>query len=491
MMGAMQTISRRHGQPWAVPNRHLRHHTRARPMRLTFLFGFAVVSLIPLAARSQTQTPPNEPGTRVSMATFLQPPEPKPLHNEGELLPAPVPAARGAAGLSLSDLEQMALQNNPTLSEAQARVQAAHGIWRQVGLYPNPVAGYSAGEIGNDGAAGQQGGFVGQKFVTAGKLRLNREMASQEIVRLEQELAAQQFRVLSDVRTNFYSVLVAQRTIELAERLVKIAEQGVQAAEALLEAKEGSRVDLLQARVEGNTTKILLENARNRHQGAWRRLAAVAGMPDVNPEQLAGDVEDIEAPLRWEDALSRVLSDSPELAAAAAEVQAARWTTERARVEWVPNVGVQATLQHDNSSGYDIAGMQVTLPLPLFNRNQGNIIAADAQLIAAQRNVERVRLSLQNRLAEVFRRYANAGQQVEKYRGTILPDAKETLDLVASGYQQGEFSYLNLLTAQRTYFQSNLAYLESLLQLKSAQVQIEGLLLSNSLNGSSGQQGRP
>lgn len=385
----------------------------------------------------------------------------------------------------------MALQNNPTLSQAQARVQAARGIWQQVGLYPNPVAGYSGGEMGNEGAAGQQGGFVGQEFVTGGKLRLNRQVACQEIIRLQRELAAQQFRVLTDVRTSFYDVLVAQRTVELTERLVKIAEEGVQAAEALLKAKEASRVDLLQARVEGNTARILLENARNRHQGAWRRLAAVVGMPDMTPEQLAGNVEDVGLPLRWEDALSRVLSESPEVAAASAEVGMARWTTQRARVEWVPNVGVQATVQHDNASGDDITGVQVALPLPLFNRNQGNIVAADAQLIAAQRNVERVRLNLQNRLAEVFRRYANAGQQVEKYRGTILPDAKETLDLVASGYQQGEFSYLNLLTAQRTYFQSNLAYLEALLQLKSAHAQIDGLLLNESLNGSSEQRGKP
>jgi len=68
---------------------------------------------------------------------------------------------------------------------------------------------------------------------------------------------------------------------------------------------------------------------------------------------------------------------------------------------------------------------------------------------------------------------------------------KETLDLVTAGYQQGEFSYLNLLTAQRTFFQSNLAYLESLLRSKSTQVQIEGLLLKQSLNGSASQRGTP
>ena len=118
-------------------------------------------------------------------------------------------------------------------------------------------------------------------------------------------------------------------------------------------------------------------------------------------------------------------------------------------------------------------------------------MAADAQLVAAERSVERVGLSLQNRLADVFRRYDNARQQVEKYASDILPSAKETLDLVTAGYQQGEFSYLNLLTAQRTYFQSNLAYLESLLELRSAKAQIEGLLLSGSLDGSGQQPQNP
>jgi outer membrane protein, heavy metal efflux system len=449
-------------------------------MRVLLPLGVAVISLIPLVARSQDRPPPDGPEARPSMPRLVQLPAPGPP-SEGELLLAPGPISRQPAGLSLSDLEQMAVQNNPTLPQAQARVQAARGIWQQVGLYPNPVIGYAGEEMGNEGSVGQQGGLVSQQFITAGKLRLNRQVACQEIIRLEQEFAAQQYRVLTDVRTNFYAVLIAQRAVELTEQLVKLAEQGVQVAEALLKAKEGSRVDLLQARVERNTTAILLKNAQNRQQGAWRKLVAVVGIPEMESQQLAGNVDDVGVALPWEDALAHVLSESPELTAAAAEVQAARWSLRRAQVEWVPNVGTQATVQHGNFTGDDFAGVQVTIPLPLFNRNQGNIAAANSQLVGALRNVERIRLSLQNRLAEVFRRYANAVQQVERYRETILPDAKETLALVASGYQQGEFSYLNLLTAQRTYFRSNLAYLESLLQLRSAQVEIEGLLLSGSL----------
>ncbi|MCL4202634.1 MAG: TolC family protein [Pirellulaceae bacterium] len=74
----------------------------------------------------------------------------------------------------------------------------------------------------------------------------------------------------------------------------------------------------------------------------------------------------------------------------------------------------QASVLHNNSSGDDVAGVQVSLPLPLFNRNQGNIVAANFRLVAAQQNTERIRLDFQNRLAAVYRRYANARQQVEK-----------------------------------------------------------------------------
>lgn len=439
-------------------------------MRVTHIITFACLSLMAATARAQPPAPTGESSAQGSAT-------------HSELLPTPHSLPGDDAGMTLADLQQLALQNNPTWAQAQARVQAAWGKWEQVGLYPNPVAGYSGGEMGNEGATGQHGGFIGQELVTGGKLGLNRAVVSQEIARLEQELAAQQLRIVTDVELAFYQVLVAQRTMELADQLGKLAEQGLQAAEALLKAKEASRVDLLQARVERNTARILLANAQNRHRAAWRRLTAIVGIPDMAVQQLAGDVEAGETRLEWEEAVSRLLSESPELRAAMAEVQAAQWAAERARVEWVPNIEVQASIQHDNATGDDITGVQVALPLPLFNKNQGNILAADARVVAARRNVDRIRLALQNRLADVYRQYTDAAAQVEKYRAAILPDAKETLDLVASGYRQGEFGYLELLTAQRTYFQSSLAYLEALLELKTARARIDGLLLGDSLSG--------
>jgi outer membrane protein TolC len=238
-------------------------------MRLTHIAVAAVVGMITVTARSQTFPPANGPTARVSMAQLAQPPQPGPP-NDSELLPAPEPGARQGLGLTLADLEQMAVQNNPTLSQARAAVQAARGVWQQVGLHPNPVAGYAAEEMGDEGTAGKQGGFIGQEFVTAGKLRLNRQVACQEVIRLEQELAAQQFRVLTDVRTAFYDVLVAQRTLELADRLVKIAEEGVQAAEALLKAGWTSCKLGWRQTPRGSCSKTP-KTAISEHGGDWPR----------------------------------------------------------------------------------------------------------------------------------------------------------------------------------------------------------------------------
>ena len=104
--------------------------------------------------------------------------------------------------------------------------------------------------------------------------------------------------------------------------------------------------------------------------------------------------------------------------------------------------------------------------------------------MAAQNEVQRVQLDLQQRLAAVFEQYATARYQVEKYSRDILPNAQESLKLANQGYQQGEYSYLFLLTAQRTYFQTNLTYLDALRELRAAATAIEGNLLSDSLQAS-------
>jgi outer membrane protein, heavy metal efflux system len=451
-------------------------------MRVNWYVAIAFVGLMPTMSMAQYAKPPDIISGRHDVA-FV----PKlnvagmPLAGQPEPVAAPVPEPESTPGMTICQLEEIATSCNPTLVQAAARVQAARGQYVQVGLYPNPVIGYQGNEINDERRAGQQGGFIGQEVVTAGKLRLNRDVASQEICQAEFAWETQRLRVMTDVRRGFYDVLVAQRALELTEHLVRIGEEGVKSSEALMKAKEVARTDVLLARIEADSAKILLEKANNRYAAAWRCLAAVVGNPMMQPTPLAGNLQDGMVQLGWDETLNRLLTGSPQLAGARAGVARAQAALSRECAGRYPNIALQAGVQYDNATRDAIAGVQVGIPLPLYNRNQGNIYKAQAELTAAERDVERVQLSLQQRLALVFEQYATALRQVEKYNGDILPNAQESLKLVSSGYRQGEFSYLVLLTAQRTYFQTNLAYLDALRDLRTSCVAIEGYLLGDNL----------
>jgi outer membrane protein, heavy metal efflux system len=396
--------------------------------------------------------------------------------------PAAMPAAPPALGLD--QLEALAMSHNPTLAQASARVSSMHGNWVQQGLYPNPRLAYKADEIGDDNRAGFQGFSVAQEIVTKGKLGLAQNVASQQVQQAQQEYAAQEWRVRNDVKLRFYEVLLAQRALLLNQEMEKVSGVAVDAANNLFRANQVGRSDVLQARVESDTVQLQTVKARNAHESAWRRLAAVIGMPDLPAQPLAGDLRQDIADSTWDEAWARLFSSSPELSAAQAKVCAAQWAVRKACADRCPNWDVESGYSHDNATGFDTGGITVSVPVPLFNRNQGAIRQANADLQAAQAEVDRVALDLRTRLAAMFERYMNAREFVNRYERDILPNAKESVDLASSRYQAGESNFTALLVAQRTYLQTQITYLDSLRELRETSVLIDGLLLSDSLAGS-------
>jgi outer membrane protein, heavy metal efflux system len=448
-----------------------------------WIVGIALIGLLPSLSAAQQPglpVPPDQAGGDPRIAAEGQA---APLPPAGQPQPSPPGEPPAPVGMTLAELEEMAIKCNPTVAQAAQRVEAARGRWVQVGLYPNPVAGYIGAEIGNEGQGGQQGSFVGQEIVTAGKLRLSRSVAEQEIRQAEWVWQSQQQRVLTDVRRSFYDVVVAQRKMELTEQLLRVGEEGVQSTKALMKAKEVARADTLQAHIEAESARVLLERAKNQHAAAWRNLAAVVGNANMPPQRLAGEAWDGLSVLTWEDTYNRLLAESPQLAAARAGVARAQAAVSRECAQRVPNIDLQMAVQYDNATKDTFATVQAGVPMPIFNRNQGNIRKAQAELMAAQNEVQRVQLDLQQRLAAVFEQYATARYQAEKYSQDILPSAQASLDLANKGYRQGEYNYLFLLTAQRTYFQTNLIYLDAIRELRTAATAIEGNLLSGSLQG--------
>lgn len=400
--------------------------------------------------------------------------------------PIPLPPPEAAAGLSLEELEHMALACNPSVQRAAAMVAAANGTWVQVGLAPNPSVGYEGQQLGSGGLAEQHGVLFSQEIVRGGKLALNRAVAGNDRLRLEQQLEAQRLRVLTDVRIAYFQVLLAQRQIDLTSNLIEIGQAGAKTVDALYRSQEVGKSDVLQAQLEIENSQILAENAKNRYASAWRSLSAVIGSPQLAQQTLLGDPLVPPRQIEFDDALSRLLTLSPEMAAAAMTVSRARAAIDRERVEPVPNVTVQGLVnwQDNGVNGKPDGGIAVSVPIPVFNRNQGGVARAQAELVAASRALDQLELDLRNRLAPTFERYANARNQVVRYRDVILPTADESLDLTRKTYTAGETNYVALLTAQRTYSHTQLGYLEAVRALRISEVQIDGLLLSGSLESS-------
>jgi cobalt-zinc-cadmium efflux system outer membrane protein len=350
-------------------------------------------------------------------------------------------------------------------------------------LPPNPIAGYSGQQLGSGGRAEQHGVFAEQEWVRGNKLGLNRQVAAQEVAKAEHRYQVQCQRVRTDLRIAFYQVLVAQRQQQLATQIREIASQGLSNAERLFQAKEVGRGDVVQARIEFENAQILVDNSANRAAAAWRSLAAVTGVPGLAEQPLLGALDSNLPDYTFNDTLQQILACSPEIAVASAEAERARWALQRAGVEKTPNVTFQGLVNwQDNGINGDPDGSVIaSLPLPLWNRNQGGVSKAYAEIAAAEQALTQLELSLQNRLAPVFERYANARQQVVRYQTVILPAAEEALALVQRTYQASETNYASLLVAQRTFVQTRLGYLEALQNLRESQSQIDGMLLSGSL----------
>ena len=383
--------------------------------------------------------------------------------------------------LSLTDLETLAFEHNPTLAAAKAKLSATRGQQLQAGLYPNPIIGYQGMEMGIRGTAGQQGGFVGQRFIMGGKLKLDQAAASKQVTAAHFEFHAQELRVLSDVRIRFYEAVILQKRVKLTNELVRIGDELVRATEQLLKGRQATQNDLLLAEIQVDESRILLDNSTNEETESWRRLAAVIGLPAMQPLPLSGQLDTDPPSLNWDTCYAIVMDNNPVLKAARVQVDRARILMQRAKKEPIPDIDLMVAHRHHNVTNDNVTTVQAGFPLPLFNRNQGNIRSAEAQWLAATKERERIELVLQDRLAIAYRRYANAIQQTQRYHDRMIPRAEKSLKLVTDGYEKGQVQYLTLLTAQRTYWQVSLSYLDSLKERRTAGSLIEGQVLSESL----------
>ncbi|MGN6543956.1 MAG: TolC family protein, partial [Aureliella sp.] len=382
---------------------------------------------------------------------------------------------------SLADFEQMALVGNPTLAQAAAQVEAVRGRALQAGLYPNPTVGYTGQQIGSEGRAGQQGFYVTQMLVTGGRLQLNRAKFAQEATEMQWQALAHQYRVLNSVRMHFYRVLALERLIAVQGEVAHRAEDAAKVTEKQVDEENAERADLLEAELAAKKAQNERDDIRARWLQSWRELAALVGQPNLQPASLQGTLEECECELEWQESLASILADSPELRIAQAHLRRQQYALKREQVETIPNVQLQGGSQYDFASDKVQAQLQVGVRLPISDKNQGNIRAAQSQLAHAQAEIARVQMSLTQRLATAFGQYQSDRSDARQYREELLPQAREIYELRLESFRKGKGEWSNVKEAQKNYAETGRQYVETLYRLKQEEVAITGLLLVDGL----------
>jgi cobalt-zinc-cadmium efflux system outer membrane protein len=384
---------------------------------------------------------------------------------------------------TLGELHELALSNNPTIGQAAASVDMARGIQKQVGLYPNPQLGYLRSDSNQGGATRTAGAFFGQEIVTRQKLKKAVDAEAWEVERGNLNYQAQTQRVLNDVQLRYLEVLGAQQSLQLANRLVQIAERGLSATEKLYEAKQVSKSDVLQARIQVKTVRITRKETEARLESAWHQLTNVIGCPDLKRAPVSGELLEGEVPEHdWNTTWTNLVANSPLLRAAEARSQHFQGQYQLEQANATPNLNLQIVAERDNAQQFSTLSTLISMPIPVINRNQGNIYRAAAETREAAGEIQRTKLALRDQLAETFRRYQTSKIQVQELKAEILPDAEENLQIANTAYRAAESSFLTVLTAQKTFFEVNLAYVDAWTELRKVSVEIDGLLLTGGLN---------
>jgi len=392
--------------------------------------------------------------------------------------------------LTLQQLEEMALANNPTIGQAQAGVDAARGRAREAGAWPNPTIGYTGEEIapGEIIQRGAHGVFVDQTIPLGRKLRWNRAVFEREIAEAESVQEMQRLRITSSVRTFFYDVLTMERRVEVLDRLAQLAAEAVTITRQLFNVGAADQPDVLEANIEARRAQLERTAAKNELNAMRLQLSALVGDQRVASRPLVGSLEQAMPELERDATVQAVLDRSPEIRAARAAVERASAVVTRAGREKYPDLFLRGGVQYNrerlevNTAVVGWQGLaEVGVSVPLFNRNQGLVGAARADETRAEGERRRLELDLQSRAAVVFEQYLTALRASEVYGGEIVPQAEQAYRLYLARYREMAAAYPQVLIAQRTLFQMTAEYFENLKQAWRAALRLQGFLVGDGL----------
>jgi outer membrane protein, heavy metal efflux system len=392
--------------------------------------------------------------------------------------------------MQLSQFEQFALTANPTLRQADVLTRQSAAQAGQIGLLPNPSVGYEGAEIrGGSFRGGEQGAFVQQTFVLGGKLGLRRNVFEQQQREDEFSAAEQRARVLSDVQQGYYMVLAAQELVTVRRRMLQLANDAVQTAHQLANVGQADAPDVLQAEVEAEQAGVDYTNAQRTFIQRFRTLAVLAGQPDLPLSPLGGHLED--PPLiDPHGIIAQILQNSPSVKRAQQNILRTEAELKSAKREAIPDLQIRAGVQNNFEPLNDATGTAVgvqgfvtaAVSLPIFNRNQGNVGAANAGVEHARAELVRVQLSLRRGGEALLQAYLSGQAEASRYKNEMIPRSSRAYELYLSKYRQMGAAYPQVIVSQRTLFQLQAAYVAALENVWNSAIALQNYTLSGGLD---------
>jgi len=391
------------------------------------------------------------------------------------LVAPPSAAAQAPASvtrLTREDAVALALRGSPTLRAKGLEVRASQANEVTAGLRPNPTASYAADQLGGRTTDPQYTVSVGQTIETGGKRerRVASARAATRVVGYELDDVRRQ--VVALVKKAFTDVLVAQATLALAQENLKSIDEVERLQRLRAERGDISELELLRIQVQRFAFERDASDARLAIAAAKITLRQVVGGSGVDSQfEVVGDLDFREIVPSRDDLYRRALDNRPDLRAAEATRARARADNDLAHANAWWDVTPQISYQRigpDNT-----IGVGVSVPLRIFDRNQGEIARTRAEIdrTDALREVARAQV-----LADVDGALSVLTIQRERVvvlRGTYLPKAQQARDTVGFAYQRGGVSLLDFLDAQRTYRETALEHLRALGNYWGAFYQLE------------------
>lgn len=375
--------------------------------------------------------------------------------------------------LTLTVALELALEANADLSVARREVAAVNAAAQQASRITNPTL-----ELGVEDtrrATRESTIQLSQPIELGGKRTARMQAAARGVDAASAELSTKVTEVRAAVTTAFFDVLAAQERMTLVTDSVTLAQRGTSAASKRVTAGRASPVEETKARVAESGVRLELIKAESELRASRKRLSALWRNPTPSFESAAGSLEVLPDLPNLSDLTARLIT-SPELNQARAEVARRQALSTVERTRRVPDVTVRVGMRRSEELGQNQAIFGVSVPLPFFDRNQGNLRESLLRTDKARDELAATETRVDTELVQAYERLRTAHQETQALRDEILPGAKSGYDAAVTGFEFGKFSFLDVLDAQRTLLQARTQYLRALSDAHRAAADIDAIV---------------